>query len=373
MSFNLELVYDDITLFSRQVSTIKSRFDSRISLKTNVYFDGNEIEMGILMSAPMIDVSGPEMCNFLAEEGHVGVMHRFASPEWMANSIVEILSKNNFVSFSVGVNDSEEKLSAISEKVIEFYSKNNLKDRKNILICIDTANGSSELVLRAIEKINQFKENIKKSVDVGIEMMAGNIVTSDAASFLYKNGVKFVRVGIGGGSVCTTPMVTGIFRPVVSSIVEISEFKKENSIEDFYIIADGGIRGAADVMKAIAVGADFVMMGNLFAGFKESNGDVFKDTSGNSYKMYRGMASFQMAELNNSLNGLNKKIIPEGVISTIKYKGEIKPWFDEFIGSINSCMSYCNALTIDDFRVNVEVVRCSTNSNYLRQPHQLNK
>lgn len=376
-----EFVYDDITFFSRQISTIKSRFSNEIKLSTPVKFGNDVVDIGILMSAPMLDVSGTELCSFLNTQGHIGVMHRFMPTSEQVDMLQQIISKGSshgVFSFSVGIHDCEEKLNALKPVLSEL---NGLK----ILICIDTANGSSILLEDPISTIKKFSQEIPEH---NIEIMAGNIVTQEAAYWLYNQGVKFIRTGIGGGSVCTTPLATGIFRPVASAIMEINQWKIDSGIDDLYIVADGGIKGAADVMKALAVGADFVMLGSLFAGFDKSNGPLveeaelksesvdgthFKVWHKNKYKLYRGMASSEMALLNNKVNGLSKKIIPEGVSSKIQYKGEFEIWFEEFTGFLRSSMSYCNAKTVLDFKTNVEIVEVTGAGNSLRQPHQLKK
>lgn len=358
-----ELVYDDISLFSRQISTIKSRFSQDIKLTNNIQFGKKMIDVGILMSAPMLDVSGEELCSFLGSQNHVGVLHRFMSAEDQLKSIKKIIeSKAPIISFSIGIHDSKEKLD-----ILKGFLKGT--EGLSLLICIDTANGASELLEKPIKAIKDFAAELPEH---DVEIMAGNIVTREAAQWLYNQGVRFVRVGIGGGSVCTTPLATGIFRPVVSAIIEIDQWKNDYSINDFYIVADGGIKGASDVMKAIAVGSDFVMLGSLFAGWDISNGPSFFQGD-KEMKNYRGMASTEMAELNNQVNSLSKKVIPEGVSSVIPYKGEMAPWFDEFIGSLRSSMSYNNARTIEEFKINIEVVEISGAGNNLRQPHQLNK
>lgn len=380
-SFKTELSYDDITLYSREISTVTSRFDKKISLNNTVDIEGRRFEMGVLMSAPMLDVSGLKMCSFMSNQKQLGVLHRFMNTEKWVESIWKVLNQSisNTISFSVGINDSKNKLSSL----IDF-----LKDKKEeiktvkpfidieglqFIVCIDTANGASELLCSAIDNINIFKEKIEEEFScISVSIMAGNIVTKEAAEFLYNLGVTFARVSIGSGSVCSTPMVTGIFRPVVSAIMEIDKWRKDNEISDFYIIADGGIRGAADVMKALAVGADFVMIGSLFAGFDESNGELIQDSDGSLYKPYRGMASYDMAKLNNSVNNLNKPIIPEGVTSKVPYKGLIDSWFQQFKGSMHSCMSYCNAYNLDEFRQNVKIVSVSGATNELRKPHKIN-
>lgn len=341
------------------------------------------VRMGLIMSAPMLDVTGVQMCTTLSSLGQLGILHRFMTTEEQTaqiRTITNLVSTQHFEkceywseqlsAFSVGINDVEDKMRAF----IGYIGSSEVTDR-NYLVCIDTANGASVMLKSAIEHILAAKELLAASTyNINIEILAGNVVTHEAATYLYDQGVKFIRVGISGGSACSTSEVTGIYRPLLSAVEEIA-IGRRNFEQNFYIVADGGIKTPADMLKALAVGADFVMVGGLLAGYDCSNSDFVKQTFWQrllrkpKHKHYRGMASVAMAQLNNKVNGLNKTILAEGVERTVKYRGELRPVVLNILNSISSSFSYCNARNIEEFRKNVEIVEISHNSVAQRKPH----
>lgn len=398
MNFRKEYTYNDISLFSRQISTVKSRFDDNIDLNVEVKFGYNIKKVGFLMSSPMYDVTGFNMMVTLLKKGQLPIIHRFMKPNEQLKIFKTVLEYFNFskdliFSYSVGINDCEKKLKLLSD----FLLSNKLTDNINILICIDTANGANTLLLKPINLINQLK---KKHKNVNIEIMSGNVVTKEGSDFLYDMGVKFQRLCISTGSVCSTSVVTGIFRPPVSTIMEIYEYKKNKNIDDLYIIADGGFKENSDYIKAVAVGADFLMTGSFFAGYEESNSSLLvsknekgigyvevRDESNFNYykdnifanmqgfdinyffKYYRGMASQEMANKNNEVNNIKKKILPEGVSSIVKLKYNLNENINNLLNSFKSSMSYSNSRNIKEFRSNIEIVEITNNSLIQRIPH----
>lgn len=399
MKIRKELTYNDISLFSREISGIKSRFSDEISLNNEIRFGNNIIKSGFIMSSPMYDVTGYDLSIKLLEKNQVPIIHRFMTTTEQLKIFIDILryfnyDKSKIYSYSVGINDSEDKLNVLKNYLETITEQRN---GLNILICIDTANGSNRLIEKPVNEINKFKEYFS---DLNIEILSGNVVTKEASEYLYNLGIKFQRVSISTGSACSTSVVTGVYRPPVSAIMEIAEFKEYNNLEDLYIVADGGFKENSDYIKAIAVGSDFIMSGSLFAGYKESNspllkynGDIYEminektpadyyykiynnTTKQNKqhqyytfYKYYRGMASSQMADLNNKVNKLNKRILPEGVSSFIEYKESLDNDLDNLLNSFKSSMSYCNSKNFNEFRLKVEVVEISENSLKQRKPH----
>lgn len=376
-----ELTYEDVSLFSRQISTITSRFSGEIDLSQTVMFGTTPVRMGLIMSAPMLDITGLQMCTALGGLGQLGILHRFMTTEEQTaqiRSITSMVSTHYFEqgdywseqlsAFSVGINDVEDKMDAFSD-----YVRTSEITDHNFLICIDTANGASALLKPAIEYIMAVRESLSH-YNTNIEILAGNVVTHEAATYLYDQGVKFIRVGISGGSACSTSEVTGIYRPLLSAVEEIA-IGRRNFGQNFHIVADGGIKTPADMLKALAVGADFVMVGGLLAGYDCSNSDFVEQTFWQrllrkpKHKHYRGMASVAMAQLNNKVNGLNKTILAEGVERTVKYRGELRPVVLNILNSISSSFSYCNARNIEEFRKNVEIVEITYNSAAQRKPH----
>jgi len=399
MIFRKEYTYNDISLFSRQVSTISSRFTDDIDINVEVRFGSNLKKVGFLMSAPMYDVTGYDMMISLLNQGHLPIVHRFMTPSEQLKMFMDVVRHFNFnkdkiYSYSVGINDCESKIEYLSK----FLDESKLEDKEdlNILICIDTANGANNLLLKPLNIINKFKE---KYPYLNVEILSGNIVTKEASRFLYDNGVKFQRVSISTGSACSTSVVTGIYRPPVSAIMEIFEQKEMEGLEDLYIIADGGFKETSDMIKAIAVGANFIMSGNLFAGYTESNSPLLVSSSDNGFeykeitqktpydyymsiintmfqfnkyyyfKHYRGMASEAMAIINNKVNNIDKKILAEGVSSIIPFKYNLNDDIVNIVNSFKSSMSYSNSRNFNEFRAKIEVVEISNNSLIQRKPH----
>lgn len=386
-----ELTYNDISLFSRQISKIKSRFSNEIDTTVKVKFGSDIKNVGFLMSAPMYDVTCELLQIKLLELGQLPIVHRFMSADEQISTLYNVVTQTNFnedyiYSYSIGINDYKEKLIKLNTFI------NGLDDeyKLNFLICIDTANGASFLLEEPIFEINKLKELYKNKCN--IEILTGNVVTKEACRYLYCLGVKFIRCGISSGSVCSTSVVTGIYRPPVSMLLEIDKWKDDNNINDLYIIADGGIKGTDDMLKAIACGANFIMSGRLFAGYEESNGSfviehdlvtikpVFAETFttkikkiDRSKKYYRGMASQEMAELNNKVNSLNKNILVEGVSDFVDFKHNLNKDVETIVNSIKSSMSYVNANNFFDYICNVEIIEITDNSNFLRKPENYNK
>jgi IMP dehydrogenase len=194
-----------------------------------------------------------------------------------------------------------------------------------------------------------------------IQIIGGNIVTSDAAKALIKAGINAVKVGIGPGSICTTRIVAGVGLPQVTAISDIAEGIKNSGIP---IIADGGIRYSGDIAKAIAAGGHSVMLGSLFAGTEESPGEVVL-YQGRSFKSYRGMGSVgAMSQLHGSsdryfqdnTNG-NDKLVPEGIEGRVAYKGSVVTIIHQMVGGVRAAMGYTGCQTIPEMRTKPQFVK----------------
>ena len=231
------------------------------------------------------------------------------------------------------------------------------------VLIVDTAHGHSQGVLNIVEKIrNKFD----------IELIAGNIVTKDAARDLIKRGVTGIKVGIGAGASCTTRIVAGVGLPQLSAILECSEFCSENNIP---IIADGGIRFSGDISKSIAAGAHSVMIGSLFAGMEESPGETVL-YEGRSFKTYRGMGSlaamkdgsgdryFQEGQIQN-------KLVPEGIEGMVPFRGNVYQTIYQLIGGLKSAMGYTGNLTINEMREKSKFVQITASGMKESHPHDM--
>ncbi len=229
------------------------------------------------------------------------------------------------------------------------------------VIVVDTAHGHSRGVLTAIQ-------DIKRAAPL-VQIVGGNIATADAAKALIDAGADAVKVGIGPGTICTTRMVAGVGVPQLSAVMEVAEVAHKH---DVMVIADGGIKYSGDIAKAIAAGADCVMIGSLFAGTEESPGEVFL-FQGRSYKSYRGMGSigamargsadrYFQAEVNDKL-----KLVPEGVEGRVPYKGPVTTVIHQLIGGLRAGMGYTGNGTIADMQTRCTFRRIT--SAGLRESH----
>lgn len=323
--FFYSLTYDDISLVPTAISNIRSRRD--IELKTK--FLGLDLTIPIV-SSPMDTVTGIEMCQELDKAGALGILNRFDS------SLDKILSenweRNGIKAVSIGLDVSEQILEKIAEK--------------NYIICIDTANANNKYVLMRTEEIKK-KYNLK--------IIVGNIACGSTLEEIESSGADAVRVGIGGGSVCTTSVQTGIGIGQVSAILDVVMAKRSKNLK-IEIIADGGIKHTGDIAKAIALGADAVMLGRMLAGTKETPGEVIK-YNGMLWKKYRGSASFGVKMKNEFV---------EGEETMVPYKGTVRNVIDSIMDGLRSCMSYMNCNSLDELRQCESFVVLS-NSSYLER------
>lgn len=219
------------------------------------------------------------------------------------------------------------------------------------VIVVDTAHGHSKGVLDSVRKIKEINQHI--------QVIAGNIATAEGAEALINAGADAVKVGIGPGSICTTRIVAGVGVPQLSAIMDVVKIAKKHGIP---VIADGGIKFSGDLAKAIAAGANCVMLGSLFAGTEESPGEVVL-YQGRSYKTYRGMGSvgamargsadrYFQQEIADKL-----KLVPEGVEGRVPFKGPVSGVVHQLVGGLKAAMGYTGSKTIPDMQKNCEFVR----------------
>ena len=232
------------------------------------------------------------------------------------------------------------------------------------LIVIDTAHGHSSGVLSAIQ-------SIKKTVG-DLQVIAGNVATSDGVKALIDSGVDAVKVGIGAGASCTTRIVAGVGMPQLSAIMNcVDEANKQN----IPVTADGGIRYSGDLSKAIATGAEVVMLGSMLAGMDESPGE-FILFEGRQYKSYRGMGSIgAMKEGSGDRyfqeNAEATKLVPEGIEGMVPYRGPVKNTIHQLMGGLRSSMGYCGAKDIKDLHQKAEFIRTTAAGIKESHPHEV--
>lgn len=232
-------------------------------------------------------------------------------------------------------------------------------------VIIDTAHGHSKGVIVVLEKIK------KKFPD--LDVIVGNIATADAAKYLVDAGADGVKVGIGPGSICTTRVIAGVGIPQFSAVLEVANALKGSGVP---IIADGGIRYTGDIVKAIAAGADCVMLGSLLAGTKESPGEtiIFE---GRKFKSYRGMGSVEAMKQGSKDRYFQdveddiKKLVPEGIVGRVPYKGELMESMTQFIGGLRAGMGYCGTQDISILKETAKFIKITASGINESHPHNV--
>jgi IMP dehydrogenase len=233
------------------------------------------------------------------------------------------------------------------------------------LIVVDTAHGHSRGVLDMVKKVRKTFPRL--------ELVAGNVGTAEATRDIIRAGADAVKVGIGPGSICTTRVVAGVGVPQITAIIECSAMAARYHVP---IIADGGIKQTGDIAKAIAAGADAVMIGGLFAGVDESPGEKVL-YEGRSYKMYRGMGSIEAMKQGSKDRYFQdaeddlQKLVPEGIEGRVPYKGPLGDTVYQMIGGLRSAMGYCGARTIADLKKGAQFVRMTDAGLRESHPHDI--
>lgn len=244
-----------------------------------------------------------------------------------------------------------------------------LKDRIKALVdvrvdvvVVDTAHGHSKGVIDTIKQIREIYPEI--------QIVAGNIATGQAAKDLIEAGVDAIKVGIGPGSICTTRVIAGIGVPQITAIMDCAEVAKKYGVP---IIADGGIKYSGDIVKAIAAGADTVMIGSLFAGTEESPGETII-YQGRSFKSYRGMGSIAAMKKGSSdryFQEGNNKLVPEGVEGKVPFKGSLSDTVFQMLGGLRSGMGYCGAANIKALKENTQFIKITSAGLRESHPHDV--
>jgi len=234
-------------------------------------------------------------------------------------------------------------------------------------LVVDTAHGHSEKVINAVKEIKKYFKG--KNVDI----VAGNIATSEAAKSLINAGVDAVKVGIGPGSICTTRVVTGVGVPQITAIMDVYKVTKRNNIP---LIADGGIKYSGDVTKAIAAGADSVMIGSLFAGTEESPGETVL-LEGRSFKVHRGMGSLAAMKKRGGRERYfqweeeEEKLVPEGIEGRVPYRGSLSSTVYQLVGGLKAGMGYCGVKNIKELKTKTIFYKISLAGLKESHPHDI--
>ena len=327
MKFEEALTYDDVLLVP-QYSDIESRQEVDISSEL-----GESIYMKLpVISSPMDTVTGEEMASAMYDAGGLGVIHRY-------NTIKEQCEMVRNVRKTLISRYSPRVAAAVGVSGDYLQRAVNLFDTGVNIICIDVAHGHHALMEKAIK-------SIRAEVGNTLHIMAGNVATREGFEALAEWGADSVRCNVGGGSICSTRIQTGHGMPGLQTIFECA-----GAESDVKIIADGGIRSSGDVVKALAAGADFVMLGSMLAGTYETPGKKVI-TLGGPMKEYRGMASKEA-----QMDWRGKYSSDEGVATMIPYKGTVNDVLQQVKNGITSGLSYSGVRTIKELQENAIFVR----------------
>ena len=341
------LTFDDVLMLPRYSNILPA--DTNISLSLS-----NKINLKVpFLSSAMDTVTESKMAIAIAKAGGIGIIHRNLKIKNQSNEIKKVKRKDYFVGAAIGTNKEDlERARSLSDSGVD-------------LIVIDTAHGHSAKVLKTLSKI--------KKINSKISICVGNIATGEAAKKLYNSGADIIKVGIGPGSICTTRMVAGIGVPQISAIMEV---KKALNKKEIKIISDGGIKFSGDIAKAIAAGADAIMMGSIFAGTDESPGKKFK-INGKSFKQYRGMGSIGAMSSGSANRYFQKnykdksKFVPEGVEGRVEYKGSVSKIIYQLQGGLRSSMGYIGAKNLNELKRKAKFIKITKAGFYESMVHNV--
>lgn len=313
--------FDDVLLVP-QLSDIKTR--SSVDLSVDL---GSGPALGVpFISAPMDTVTGHRMASAMAEAGGLGVIHRYNSIDQQ----LDLFEKSKYAAAAIGVTG-------------DFLERaESLFDAGCNILCVDVAHGHHISVKLALE-------SLRSHLGDSISIMAGNVATLQAFNDLSDWGANIIRVGVGGGSICSTRLQTGHGVPTLQSVIDCAMSDRPS-----LMIADGGIKNSGDMSKALAAGADLVMIGRLLAGTEEAPGDVVQ-VNGKKCKVYRGMAS---PEAQVAWRGEYRS--NEGVSRTVPFKGPVKNILSELERGVRSSLSYSGAKTLQEFRAKADFIKQSS-------------
>lgn len=336
------LTFDDVLLIPNY-NGIRSRQD----VTTEVAMGKIKFDIPVI-SSNMDTITGISMANAMAGQGGLGILHRFMTIEQNVEEFRQAVNKERVgVSIGVGAAGIERAEALIAEGAV--------------IICLDVAHGHAKAV-------NQTVKTLKKKFRDNIVVIAGNVATYAGADYLAAAGADVIKVGIGGGSVCTTRIKTGFGVPQLTAIMMCRQVDRS-------LIADGGIRTPGDAVKALAAGADFVMLGGMLAGTKETPGEVRYRTTPDgqqvAVKVFRGMASKEAQE--DFMGSMADWKTAEGISVEVPVHGSVVDVIRDVMGGIRSGMTYCGAATIKDLQRKAQFMTITPAGARENMPHALGR
>lgn len=307
------ITYDDVLLVPNY-----NNYESRRLVDISMKDKSGKLQLSLpVMTANMDSVTESGMANFISGKGGIGVLHRFLSIE---RNLEEFKKCQGKVFVSVGCSDQDmERAEALRDAGASYF-------------CVDVAHAHGKYVGKTLKRL---RELLPEAC-----LMAGNVATYAGADYLSACGADIIKVGIGGGSVCTTRIKTGFGVPNLTAIEDCARIDRS-------IVADGGIRASGDIVKALAFGADFVMIGGILAGTRPTPGKVV-EKNGKKFKQYRGMASFEAQS--DFMGGVPEWKTAEGVAVDVPYREDEEAILADIVGGLRSGLTYGGASTIEELQ-----------------------
>lgn len=332
---NPAITYDDVLLVPAY-----NHHESRRVVETKSTDKTGKLTLEFpVMSSNMDTITESGMANFMSSKGGAGVLHRFMTIE---QNIAEFKKCTGQVFVSVGCNDAElKRAEALRDAGAEYF-------------CVDVAHAHAKYVGKTLKMLRQILKDRC--------IMAGNVATYAGADYLASCGADIIKAGIGGGSVCTTRIKTGFGIPMLTCIQDCAR-------TDRSIVADGGIRTSGDIVKALAFGADFVMIGGMLAGTEPTPGEVITNIDGRKVKRYRGMASREAQEA--FLGQMHEWKTAEGVAAEVLYRDDQDAIIQDIEGGLRSGLTYAGADTVKELQRKLNFVVITPAGRTESLPHKL--
>lgn len=360
-NIRLGLTYDDLILLPQESSVLPNE------VKIDAYLT-EKIHLNMpIISAAMDTVSEHEMGIALARAGGIAIIHKNLSIEDEANE-VRLVKKASIEGYPNAALDENGKLLVgaaigVNKDVLE-RSKALISAGADVLV-LDSAHGHSKNIIETTKLLKKTYPNL--------QLIVGNIVTKEAALDLIAAGADAVKVGIGPGSICTTRVVAGVGCPQATAVDDVVNACKGSNVK---VIADGGIKYSGDIVKALALGANTVMLGSMLAGCEETPGEV-KEIDGKKYKSYVGMGSLAAMKRGSADRYFQggqtqaKKLVPEGIEAVTPYKGKVEDVVYQLLGGLRSGLGYCGAKNLNELNEKSVFIRVTGAGLKEAHPHDV--
>lgn len=354
--------FDDLMLVPAYSEVVPAHVDTWVHLSDNIRLSAP------ITSAAMDTVTEVEMAIQIACLGGLGFIHKNMTIQQQASMVAAVKQYSDILEYPAPALDKKHRLlvgAAVGVGEDSLSRIDALVEAEVDVIAIDSAHGHSKGVIDTIKKA--------RSKYPSLNLVGGNIVTAQAAQDLINAGATILKVGVGPGSICTTRVVSGVGVPQLTAIMDVVEVAKRYGVK---VIADGGIKQSGDIVKALAAGADAIMLGNLLAGTKETPGDIF-ELDGKQVKAYVGMGSLIAMQKGSSdryfqggVKELNK-LVPEGIEGLVPYKGLLKDVIYQMMGGLRSGMGYCGCKNVEQLQKEAQFIQITTSGLIESHPHDL--